>query len=106
MSEKSKAAMEVRGDGDTTLKLKGDNTLESGEYHAGLEKDDDLSTGKLTITAEDTSASLKAHGGYFAAGIGGGSGQSTSKLEIANGKIHAEGGLVSARHWRWRWQKW
>lgn len=96
VSEKSKAAMEVRGDGDTTLKLKGDNTLESGEYHAGLEKDDDLSTGKLTITAEDTSASLKAHGGYFAAGIGGGSGQSTSKLEIANGKIHAEGGLVGA----------
>lgn len=96
VSEKSKAAMEVRGDGDTTLKLKGDNTLESGEYHAGLEKDDDLSTGKLTITSEDPSASLKAHGGYFAAGIGGGSGQSTSKLEIANGKIHAEGGLVGA----------
>lgn len=96
VSEKSKAAMEVRGDGDTTLKLKSDNTLESGEYHAGLEKDDDLSTGKLTITSEDPSASLKAHGGYFAAGIGGGSGQSTSKLEIANGKIHAEGGLVGA----------
>lgn len=98
VSEDSKAAMEVRGAGDTTLKLKGDNTLESGEYHAGLEKDDGdgLSTGKLTITSEDPSASLKAHGGYFAAGIGGGNGQSTSKLEIANGKIHAEGGLVGA----------
>ena len=96
VSGDGKAAMEVRGDGDTTLKLKGDNTLESGEYHAGLEKDDDLSTGKLTITSEDPSASLKAHGGYFAAGIGGGREQSTSKLEIANGKIHAEGGLVGA----------
>ena len=96
VSEDSKAALSVEGAGDTTLKLKGDNTLESGEYHAGLEKDDEHSTGKLTITAEDPSASLKAHGGYFAAGIGGGSGQSTSKLEIANGKIHAEGGLVGA----------
>lgn len=91
-SKDGKAAMAVQGKGDTTVKLKGDNTLESGEYHAGLEKDDDLSTGKLTITSEDPSASLKAHGGYFAAGIGGGSGQSTSKLEIANGKIYAEGG--------------
>lgn len=96
VSSDGKAAMEVQGAGNTTLKLKGDNTLESGEYHAGLEKDDDLSTGKLTITSEDPSASLKAHGGYFAAGIGGGTGQSTSKLEIANGKIHAEGGLVGA----------
>lgn len=96
VSEKSKAAMEVRGDGDTTLKLKGDNTLESGAYHAGLEKDDDLSTGKLTITSEDPSASLKAHGGVYAAGIGGGANQSTSKLEIANGKIHAEGGVLGA----------
>lgn len=93
-----KAAMKVQGAGDTTLKLEGNNTLRSGEYAAGLEKDDDerQPTGKLTITAEDTSASLNAHGGYFAAGIGGGNGKSTSKLEIANGKIHAEGGLVGA----------
>ena len=87
-----KAAMEVRGEGDTTLKLKGDNTLWGGRDHAGLEKDDKFSTGKLTITAEDTSASLKARGGESAAGIGGGSGKSTSKLEIANGKIDAKGG--------------
>ena len=88
-----KAAMEVRGAGDTTLKLEGDNTLRGGHHCAGLEKDDDLSTGKLTITAEDTSASLKAYGGDNSAGIGGGSYDSTSKLEIANGKIYAESGL-------------
>ena len=88
-----KAAMEVRGAGDTTLKLEGDNTLRGGHYCAGLEKDDDLSTGKLTITAEDTSASLKAYGGDNSAGIGGGSYDSTSKLEIANGKIYAESGF-------------
>lgn len=88
-----KAAMEVRGAGDTTLKLEGDNTLRGGHFCAGLEKDDDLSTGKLTITSEDPSASLKAYGGDNSAGIGGGSYDSTSKLEIANGKIYAESGF-------------
>lgn len=87
-----KAAMSVEGAGDTTLKLVGDNTLRGGFSRAGLEKDDEYSTGKLTITAEDTSASLKAYGGQNSAGIGGGSYDSTSKLEIANGKIYAESG--------------
>lgn len=87
-----KAAMSVEGAGDTTLKLVGDNTLRGGFSCAGLEKDDEYSTGKLTITAEDTSASLKAYGGQNSAGIGGGSYHSTSKLEIANGKIYAESG--------------
>lgn len=93
-----KAAMSVEGAGDTTLKLEGNNTLKSGNGHAGVEKNDDplLPTGKLTITAEDTSASLDAFGGFCGAGIGGGDGQSTSKLEIANGKIHAEGGFLGA----------
>lgn len=95
-SEKGRSAMFVQGKGDTTLKLEGNNTLRGGQSCAGLEKDDELSTGKLTITAEDTSASLNAHGGKLAAGIGGGAGQSTSNLEIANGKIHAEGGLWGA----------
>lgn len=94
--ENEKAAMSVEGAGDTTLKLKGDNTLKSGRWAAGLEKDDKVSTGKLTITAEDASASLKAYGGENAAGIGGGAEQSTSKLEIANGKIYAEGGQWAA----------
>lgn len=88
-----KAAMSVEGAGNTTLKLEGNNTLKSGQFRAGLEKDDDFSTGKLTITAEDTSASLKAYGGDNSAGIGGGSYDSTSKLEIANGKIYAESGI-------------
>ena len=90
------AAMEVRGAGDTTLKLEGDNTLRGGDGYAGLEKDDKFSTGKLTITAEDANASLKAYSYSAGAGIGGGNGQSTSKLEIANGKIYAEGGDYAA----------
>lgn len=92
VSGKGRFAMFVQGKGDTTLKLVGDNTLRGGDDSAGLEKDDEYSTGKLTITAEDTSASLKAYGGQNSAGIGGGSYDSTSKLEIANGKIYAESG--------------
>lgn len=95
-SEEWNPAMAVQGKGDTTLKLEGNNTLRSGLNCAGLEKDDEFSTGKLTITAEDTSSSLNAYGGNFAAGIGGGLYQSTSKLEIANGKIHAEGRMGGA----------
>lgn len=92
-----KAAMSVEGAGDTTLKLEGDNTLKSGWGRAGVEKNDETSSGKLTITAEDTSSSLNAVGGQEAAGIGGGGYcQSTSKLEIANGKIYAEGGSRGA----------
>lgn len=92
-----KAAMSVEGAGNTTLKLEGDNTLKSGWGRAGVEKNDETSSGKLTITAEDTSASLNAYGGDDAAGIGGGGyRQSTSKLEIANGKIYAEGGFRGA----------
>ena len=96
VSEKGRSAMFVQGKGDTTLKLEGNNTLKSGQSCAGLEKDDEHSTGKLTITAEDTSSSLSAYGGNGGAGIGGGSQRSTSNLEIANGKIHAVGGLFGA----------
>ena len=96
VSGKGRSAMFVQGKGDTTLKLEGNNTLKSGQYCAGLEKDDDVSTGKLTITAEDTSSSLNAYGGHSGAGIGGGNQRSTSNLEIANGKIYAVGGLFGA----------
>lgn len=95
-SEKGRSAMFVQGKGDTTLKLEGNNTLRGGQSCAGLEKDDELSTGKLTITAEDANSSLNAYGGHSGAGIGGGNQRSTSNLEITNGKIHAVGGLFGA----------
>ena len=98
VSRNYEAAMSVEGAGNTTLKLEGNNTLKSGDGYAGVEKNDNSHqpTGKLTITAEDTNASLNAYGGENAAGIGGGRNSSTSKLEIANGKIHAEGGQWAA----------
>lgn len=97
VSTDSKAAMAVQGKGDTTVKLKGDNTLKSGNSHAGVEKNDSTSNGKLTITADSTQDSLVASGGSNAAGIGSSGGkQGTSKLAIEGGTITATGGLYGA----------
>lgn len=97
VSKDSKAAMAVQGKGDTTVKLKGDNTLKSGKSHAGVEKNDSTSNGKLTITADSTQDSLVASGGSNAAGIGSSGGkQGTSKLAIEGGTITATGGLYGA----------
>lgn len=90
------AAMEVRGAGDTTLKLEGDNTLRGGDGYAGLEKDDKFSTGKLTITADSNQDTLMAVGGSGGAGIGSANHNSTSKLGITGGTITATGGNYSA----------
>ena len=96
-SKDGKAAMAVQGKGDTTVKLKGDNTLKSGKSHAGVEKNDSTSNGKLTITADSTQDSLVASGGSNAAGIGSSGGkQGTSKLAIEGGTITATGGLYGA----------
>ena len=45
----SKAAMKISGEGDVNIELNGNNVLTSGKAHAGLEKNDDDSSGRLTI---------------------------------------------------------
>ena len=45
----SKAAMKISGEGDVNIELNGSNVLTSGKAHAGLEKNDDDSSGRLTI---------------------------------------------------------
>lgn len=45
----SKAAMKISGEGDVNIELNHSNVLTSGKCHAGLEKDDDDSSGRLTI---------------------------------------------------------
>ena len=45
----SKAAMKISGEGDVNIELNGSNVLTSGKVHAGLEKNDDDSDGRLTI---------------------------------------------------------
>ena len=96
----SKAAMKISGEGDVNIELNGSNVLTSGKAHAGLEKNDDDSKGRLTIrddlkndgtakTGEEKKAeedavaagkkgdavkdvgSLTATGGYSVSGYGG-----------------------------------
>lgn len=115
------AAMTIKGEGDTEIELNGDNTLISGNRHAGLEKADDVSKGSLTIkddlnndnrtekekdgsgysTGGDT-GTLIAAGGYDGAGIGGRENEagetdttctSTSDITITGGQIKA-GSLI------------
>ena len=45
----SKAAMKISGEGDVNIELNHSNVLTSGNAHAGLEKNDEDSKGRLTI---------------------------------------------------------
>ena len=96
----SDAAMKISGEGDVNIELNHSNVLTSGKAHAGLEKNDEDSKGRLTIrddlkndgtekTGEEKKAeedavaagksgdavkdvgSLTATGGYSVAGYGG-----------------------------------
>lgn len=92
-----KAALTVKGDGDTEIELDGDNILKGGSYHAGLEKNDSDGTGTLTIKDEDGSkGSLFAKGKEKGAGIGGGECQDTSHITVTGGKITAVSGRFAA----------
>ena len=92
-----KAALTVKGKGDTEIELDGNNILKGGDGHAGLEKNDSDGTGTLTIKDDNKSAdgskgSLFAKGGEYGAGIGGGKYQGTSHITVTGGKITAVGG--------------
>lgn len=97
------AAVEVTGNGDVVIELDGNNTVKSGEKHAGVEKNTVAPTdtvpgsgnGKLTITDEKgADGSLKANGGEGGAGIGGGANGSASNITISGGEVTAAGGNV------------
>ena len=97
-SKQSKAAVSVTGSGDTTIELDGDNELKSGDRHAGLEhnqtvdSEGNVTSGKLTIQDDnDNAGSLTATGGYFGAGIGGGSAKA-GQVTITGGTITAISG--------------
>ena len=66
------------------------NTLKSGEYCAGLQKNGGTSTGILTI--KGNTGKLTATGGNNGAGIGGGKQASTSNITMISGTIIAAGG--------------
>lgn len=94
-SSTGEAAVEIKGNGDVTIELDGNNTVQSGQNHAGVEKNtiEDSGKGNLTITDENgTAGSLKATGGENGAGIGGGYESSTSKITVSGGEVTAVGG--------------
>lgn len=96
-----KAALTVKGNGDTEIELDGNNILKGGFNHAGLEKNDSDGTGTLTIKDDNKSAdgskgSLLAKGEYAGAGIGGGHWQDTSHITVTGGKITAVSGAYAA----------
>lgn len=96
-ARESKAAVTVKGDHDATIELDGDNELKSGGYKAGLEKNGDESSGKLTIKDDKgKDGSLTAEGGEGGAGIGGGKESTGSNITIRGGTIEAVGGAGAA----------
>lgn len=99
--ENHKAALTVKGNGDTEIELDGDNILKGGFNHAALEKNDSDGTGTLTIkddhkAADGSKGSLLAKGEYAGAGIGGGHWQDTSHITVNGGKITAVSGAYAA----------
>lgn len=96
--DKGKAAVRVEGGGDATIELDGDNELKSGGKNAGLEKNGNESSGKLTIKDDnDTKGSLTAEGGGDGgAGIGGKHESGAGNIGITGGTIKAVGGEGAA----------
>ena len=85
------AAVQITGNGDVTIELDGENTLQSGWNRAGVEKNNG---GSLTITDEnETHGSLKASGGVYGSGIGGGFESSGSNITVSgSAEVTAKGG--------------
>ena len=98
-----KAALSVQGKGNVEIELDGNNELKSGVQRAGLEKNTSTSTGTLTLKddKEAGSGSLKATGGKYGAGIGGGDGGyggygNGKNITITDGTVTATGGIHGA----------
>ena len=82
-SSRNKAAVSVTGEGDTNIKLDGDNALKSDIYRSGIYGS---GSGSLTISGGEND-SLTAQGGSGANGI-----SSSGSLTISGGTVTATGG--------------
>ena len=82
-SSRNKAAVSVTGEGDTNIKLDGDNALKSDIYRSGIYGS---GSGSLTISGGEND-SLTAQGGSGADGI-----YSSGSLTISGGTVNAAGG--------------
>ena len=99
------AAVEIKGNGDVVIELDGSNTVQSGDKHAGVEKntiaptdtDSGSGNGNLTITDKNgTQGSLQSNGGSGGAGIGGGEAGNGSNITISGGTVTATSGGYGA----------
>ena len=82
------AAVRTEGGGNVNLNVELDNTLQSGNTRAGVEKGNG---GNLTIGSESGSGQLVATGGDGGAGIGGGENTGAENITITGGYIFAIG---------------
>ena len=95
----SKAAMKISGEGDVNIELNHSNVLTSGKAHAGLEKNDDDSKGRLTIRddlkndgTEKTGEEKKAEEDAVAAGKKGDAVKDVGSLTATGGNDGRYGG--------------
>lgn len=89
------AAIDIQGSGNVEITVEGQNTLKGSGHSAGIQKNDDVSTGKLTITASDTSQTLNVSSDLDGAAIGGSNGRSTKHIEINGGTVNTQGRIGS-----------
>ena len=101
------AAIDIQGSGNVEIKVEGNNTLNGYGNSAGIQKNDDVSTGKLTITAEGKDQTLNVNADVRGAAIGGngqgwygnnidGQGRGTKNIEINGGTVNTQGRIGSA----------
>lgn len=101
------AAIDIQGSGNVEIEVEGKNTLNGSGNSAGIQKNDDVSTGKLTITAKDKDQTLNVNADIRGAAIGGngqgyygndtdGSGHGTKNIEINGGTVNTQGRIGSA----------
>lgn len=98
------AAIDIQGSGNVEIKVEGNNTLNGYGNSAGIQKNDDVSTGKLTITAENKNQTLNVIADVRGAAIGGSgwgwnegsnSQHGTKNIEINGGTVNTQGRIGS-----------
>lgn len=94
-NDRGMAAIDIQGSGNVEITVEGQNTLKGSGHSAGIQKNDDVSTGKLTITASDTSQTLNVSSDLDGAAIGGSNGRSTKHIEINGGTVNTQGRIGS-----------
>lgn len=105
-SHRCPAAIDIQGSGGVEITVEGQNTLKGHANGAGIQKSDDVSTGKLTITAKDKNQTLNVIADRYGAAIGGngdgwygnnmnGQGHGTKNIEINGGTVNTQGRIGS-----------